>query len=42
LSPRPGRKVRSANLPTVLDDLANGAIVSRGPTRMAVRRLPIA
>lgn len=31
-----------ANLPTVLDDLAHGAIVSLRPTRMAVRRLPIA
>jgi predicted nuclease of predicted toxin-antitoxin system len=30
-----------SNLPTVLDDLANGAIVSLSPTRMAVRRLPI-
>ena len=30
------------NLPSVLDDLENGAIVSLGPTRMAVRRLPIA
>ncbi|WP_219416742.1 hypothetical protein [Pseudonocardia nigra] len=31
-----------ANLPTVLDDLGCGAIVSLSPTRMAVRRLPIA
>lgn len=31
-----------ANLPTVLDDLQHGAIVSLSPTRMAVRRLPIA
>jgi predicted nuclease of predicted toxin-antitoxin system len=30
-----------ANLPTVLDELEHGAIVSRSPTRMAVRRLPI-
>ncbi|MDQ2707471.1 MAG: DUF5615 family PIN-like protein [Actinomycetota bacterium] len=29
------------NLPTVLDDLENGAIVSLSLTRMAVRRLPI-
>jgi predicted nuclease of predicted toxin-antitoxin system len=31
-----------ANLPTVLNDLECGAIVSLSPTRMAVRRLPIA
>ena len=31
-----------ANLPTVLDDLKHGAIVSLSPTRMAVRGLPIA
>lgn len=31
-----------ANLPTVLNDLDEGAIVSLSPTRMAVRRLPIA
>lgn len=30
-----------ANLPTVVGDLQNGAIVSLSPTRMAVRRLPI-
>jgi len=31
-----------ANLPTVLNDLNKGAIVSLSPTRMAVRGLPIA
>lgn len=31
-----------ANLPVVLDDLAAGAVVSLSPTRLAVRRLPIA
>ena len=31
-----------ANLPTVLEDLEYGAIVSLSPTRMAVRRLPVA
>lgn len=30
------------NLPAVLDDLDRGAVVSLSPTRMAVRRLPIA
>lgn len=30
-----------ANLPTVLDDLDRGAIVSLSPTRLAVRDLPI-
>ncbi len=29
------------NLPTVIDDLESGAIVSLSPTRMRVRRLPI-
>lgn len=32
----------TANLPTVIDDLADGAIVSLSTTRMAIRRLPIA
>jgi predicted nuclease of predicted toxin-antitoxin system len=31
-----------ANLPAVLDDLEHGAVVSLAPTRLAVRRLPIA
>ena len=31
----------TANLPTVLDDLVDGAIVSLSTTRMAVRRPPI-
>ena len=31
-----------ANLPSILDDLANGAVVSLSPTRLAVRLLPIA
>ncbi|MDP9117538.1 MAG: DUF5615 family PIN-like protein [Actinomycetota bacterium] len=30
-----------ANLPTVLDDLELGAVVSLSPTRLAIRRLPI-
>ncbi len=30
-----------ANLPVVLADLAEGAVVSLSPTRLAVRRLPI-
>lgn len=30
-----------ANLPLVAEDLANGAVVSLSPTRLAVRRLPI-
>lgn len=30
-----------ANLPAVLDDLDNGAIVSLSPARLRVRRLPI-
>jgi predicted nuclease of predicted toxin-antitoxin system len=30
-----------ANLPAVLDDLQEGAVVSLSPTRLAVRRLPI-
>lgn len=30
-----------ANLPTVADNLAGGAIVSLSPTRLAVRSLPI-
>lgn len=30
-----------ANLPTVLTDLHQGAVVSLSPTRLAVRRLPI-
>jgi len=32
----------TANLPEVLRDLQEGAIVSLSPTRMAIRRLPIA
>ena len=31
----------TANLPTVLDDLRHGAIVSLSPTRLAIRELPI-
>ena len=31
-----------ANLPSVLEDLQAGAVVSLSPTRLAVRRLPIA
>lgn len=31
-----------ANLPSVLADLRGGAVVSLSPTRLAVRRLPIA
>lgn len=31
-----------ANLPNVLADLDQGAVVSLGPTRLAVRHLPIA
>lgn len=31
-----------ANLPAVLDDLEHGAVVSLSPTRLAIRRLPIA
>jgi len=31
-----------ANLPAVVDDLEAGAVVSLSPTRLAVRRLPIA
>jgi predicted nuclease of predicted toxin-antitoxin system len=31
-----------ANLPAVLSDLAEGAVVSLSPTRLAVRRIPIA
>jgi predicted nuclease of predicted toxin-antitoxin system len=31
-----------ANLPAVLGDLEQGAVVSLSPTRLAVRRLPIA
>ena len=31
-----------ANLPSVLADLREGAVVSLSPTRLAVRRLPIA
>ncbi len=31
-----------ANQPAVLDELAQGAVVSMSPTRLAVRRLPIA
>lgn len=30
------------NLPAVVDDLEAGAVVSLSPTRLAVRRLPIA
>lgn len=30
-----------ANLPAVLPDLQDGAVVSLSPTRLAVRRLPI-
>lgn len=30
-----------SNLPSVIDDLESGAIVSLSPTRMAVRTLPI-
>lgn len=30
-----------ANLPLVIDDLRQGAIVSLSPTRLAVRRLPM-
>lgn len=29
------------NLPAVLDDLQDGAVVSLSPTRLAIRRLPI-
>ena len=32
----------TASLPAVLDDLADGAIVSLSTTRMAIRLLPIA
>lgn len=31
----------TANLPSVLDDLERGAIVSLSPTRLAVRALPV-
>jgi hypothetical protein len=31
-----------ADLPAVLGDLGQGAVVSLSPTRLAVRRLPIA
>ena len=30
-----------ANLPTVVDDLRDGAVVSMSPTRLSIRRLPI-
>jgi predicted nuclease of predicted toxin-antitoxin system len=30
-----------ANLPTVIEDLDEGAIVSLSPTRLAVRSLPL-
>lgn len=30
-----------ANLPAVLNDLGEGAVVALSPTRLAVRRLPI-
>jgi predicted nuclease of predicted toxin-antitoxin system len=31
----------TANLPSVIGDLANGAVVSLSPTRLSVRALPI-
>jgi len=42
LSPQALAALLIANLPSVLDELEKGAIVSLSSTRMAVRRLPIA
>lgn len=41
LSPDEHAALLIANLPTVMDDLADGAIVSLSPGRVRVRELPI-
>lgn len=42
LSPAEHLGLLIANLPAILDDLAQGAVVSLSPVRLRVRRLPIA
>ncbi len=41
LTPDSHAQLLIANLPTIIEDLARGVIVSLSPTRLAIRELPI-